>query len=145
MTMKHSLFLDSSVFVAALISSAGGSFRICRESSAGNLETHVTRYVLDEVASVIGRKYPALLNRIPYLLSWANVNAHKNASAARVRKVLDLINREDAPILAGALRVNADFLATLDQKDFFTKRLAEAYLPLVIVTPRTFFQQYWKQ
>ena len=140
--MKQRLFLDSSVVIAALLSTSGGSFRIFKESNAGNIETHINRYVLAEVTGVVARKHPSLSEGIPELLSWANMNVHKNAPSAKVGKLCMAINEKDAPVLAGALAAKASFLVTLDQKDFFTEKLVKASLPIAIVTPRMYFQEY---
>lgn len=57
--MKNfSVFADSSVIVAAMLSTSGGSFRLCREASEGTLRLATNRYVEEEVKEVLGRKYP---------------------------------------------------------------------------------------
>ena len=104
------IFLDSSVIIAALFSSTGGSFRLLRESRDGHLK----------------------------------VNILPNPKPSLVKKMSDLINLEDVPILAGAINHKADFLITLDRKDFMTPKLKKFSLPTIITTLQDFFQQYWK-
>ncbi len=74
---------------------------------------------------------------------WGKMGIEKNPSTKTVKTVRDLIHYEDAPILAGALRAKADFLVSLDRGDFFTATLRNVDLPLHIVTPQMFFQEYW--
>jgi putative PIN family toxin of toxin-antitoxin system len=138
------VFLDSSILVAATLSSTGGSFRLCRESRAGNLTTYINQYVQMEVREVISRKYFTNLNKLDLLFEWSKINIVSNPKPSRVKKISNLINLEDAPILAGALDNKADFLITLDRKDFLTPKLKKFSLPTIIVTPQEFFQQYWK-
>jgi len=48
---------------------------------------------------------------------------------------LKIINRKDAYVLEGARRAKADFLVTLDKKDFLTEKVKRIKLPFEILTP----------
>ncbi len=137
------VFLDSSVIMAALISSSGGSFRICRESSNGKLQAAINRYVHEEVIGVVSRKYPAKLEHLPVLLQWSRIAVLPNPRAKLVKQALQIIHPKDAAVLAGAMEAKAEFLISLDRKDFFTQTLRNAHLPLIISTPQEFFQEHW--
>lgn len=140
---KAKVFLDSSVLIAATLSPTGGSFRLCKESNNGNLDLITNRYVCDEVSEVLLRKYPQMLQHFLKLLEWSKIRIEKNPRVASVRKAAVLIELEDAAVLAGAIGAKANFLASLDRRDFFTEKLRNAHLSLLIVTPQIFFQEYW--
>ncbi|MEK7500658.1 MAG: hypothetical protein AAB642_00855 [Patescibacteria group bacterium] len=139
---KLVLFADASVIVAATLSPNGGSFRLFQESSCGNVLLATNHYALDEAAEAIRKKYPQHISRLKQLISWSQIKIFKYPSQKVVFKYLNLINAEDAPILAGAAEAKAQFLLTLDRKDFLTNALQQSKLPFVITTPRDFFQQY---
>lgn len=139
------IFLDSSVVLAALFSPTGGSFRICKEASENKLSLYINKYVSSEVIEVLNRKYPHHAERFPILLKFAKIKTKSNLGSTTIEKYLSLIHPEDAPILAGAIETKTDFLVTLDRKDFMTKKIQDTALPVIIVTPKTFFQEYWDE
>lgn len=137
------VFLDSSVFIAAIFSTTGGSFRFCKEGNERNLALFTNRYVGDEVREVLSRKSPDKLEDFKKLLEWSGTEVQKYPTKKSVENVSVLIeDKADAPILAGAVYAKVHFLATLDN-DFFTDMLQGTPLPFVILKPRTFFQEYF--
>ncbi len=101
------------------------------------------KYVLKELREVLNRKYPERLEQLSLLLQFAKIKIRSNPKVQLVEQSVKIIQAEDAPILAGAIQARANFLITLDRKDFMTKKLAESGLPLIIVTPETFFKEHW--
>lgn len=138
------LFLDSSVFIAATLSATGGSFRLLKESNHGNVRIITNEYVIEEITRVLQQKYPDTLFRFQQLLDWSATEIVPLPPPHMVKRHLHVINIEDAPILAGAFIAKADFLVTLDRKDFMQERQRKANPPFVIVTPQDFFQQHWQ-
>ncbi len=140
---KIKIFLDSSIFIAAVLSISGGSFRLCKEGNEQKISLITNRYVADEVMEVFSRKYPRKLEGFEKLLEWSRAKVEKYPTQKSVKNATHLIDDEnDAPILAGAIYAKAHFLATLDN-DFFTDTVEKAHLPFIIVKPRTFFQEYF--
>lgn len=140
---KLVLFADASVIVAATLSPSGGSFRLFRESASGNIMLVTNHYAIDETAEVLQKKYPQHILRLKQIPSWSRIKIFKYPTQKTVSKYLNIINAEDAPILAGAAKAKTQFLITLDRKDFFTTALQQSKLPFLITTPRDFFQQYY--
>ena len=138
------VFLDASCLVAAVLSPTGGSFRLLQESSKKEIHLVINRYAFEEVSEVLARKYPHHLLRFEQILAWSQIKIQQDPSAKQVAQYLPIIDPEDAPILAGAMRAKARFLVTLDRSDFMTATIRRANLPFIIVAPRDFFQQYWK-
>lgn len=129
--------------MAACLSESGGSFRICREANQGQLKIIINRYVQQEAEGVLKKKYPEKFLNLNSLLIWSNTIIQSHSSLKFVKQALSIIDPKDAPVLAGAMKAKTDFLISLDKKDFFTEKLAEAKLPFSIVTPKMFFQKYW--
>lgn len=141
---KQLLFLDSSVFIAATLSATGGSFRLLKEANHGNVRIVTNEYVIEEITRVLQQRYPDKLFHFRRLLDWSTAKIMPLPPTHIVKRYLNVINIEDAPILAGALIAKTNFLVTLDRKDFIQERLRKAKPPFIIVTPQDFFQQHWQ-
>lgn len=139
---KLDVFLDSNIFVAAVLSSSGGSFRLLQKARAGRIIIYTSSFVMDEVARVLFMKYPAHLHYGPKLIASTPLLI-SSPSEKEIDQTAPLVDDpDDAPILAGALKSKAQFLITLDRKHFITHKLANAKLPVAILTPREFFTEY---
>jgi predicted nucleic acid-binding protein len=63
-----------------------------------------------------------------------------------VHEAAEVIDPDDAPILAAAKQASMDYLVTLDVRHFHTDRV-KAFLPVPIVTPAEFliaFRRHWE-
>lgn len=142
---KHSIFLDSNVFIAAALSRTGGSFRIINESRQENITLYANDFVIAEVARIMRKKFPEKIDSAYRLISSAQLVIEKNPSAKEVQKISELIDDiKDAPILAGALKRNVECLITLDKKHFMSDKLKSVNLPIKILTPKEFIENYLK-
>jgi len=140
---KPKVFLDSSVIIAALLSSRGGSFYILTQMRNG-FSFQINEYVFAEVGEVLKTKFaiqPDLQKNLFLLLGLANVSTIPNPSKPEVRRAAKIISKNDAPILASALKY-CDYLITLDKEFFEESILADANKKgLLILTPGSFIQQ----
>jgi len=140
---KPKVFLDSSVLIAALLSSRGGSFYILTQMRDG-FSFHINEYVFAEVGEVLKTKFaaqPHLQKNLFLLLGLANVSTTPNSSRLDVRRAAKVISKNDAPILASAL-AHCDYLVTLDKEFLEESILADANKKgLLILTPGSFIQQ----
>lgn len=140
---KPRLFLDANIFVAAALSPSGGSFRLLQESHYRNIHLFANQYAHDEACEAIQNKYPLFLTRLEQLVLWSGTQILKDPSVKAVAEYMAVINEEDAPILAGAISAKAQFLVTLDRRDFMSETFYRIELPFHIVTPGDFFQKYY--
>lgn len=112
---KPKVFVDSSVLIAALLSSAGGSARVL--TTFGNhFDFVINDYVLAESLAAINSKFENATQMkldLLFLLSAAEAKILKDQPRKYVKVVEKMINSEDAPILASAL-ASCSFLLTLD-------------------------------
>ena len=140
---KPKVFLDSSVLIAALLSSRGGSFYILTQMRNG-FSFHINEYVFTEVGEVLKTKFaarPDLQKNLFLLLGLANMSTVPNPSKPEVRRAAKVISKNDAPILASAL-AHCDYLVTLDKEFLTPSILANADKKgLSILTPGSFIQQ----
>lgn len=141
---KNRVFLDSSVLITAVLSSKGGSFYILTQLN-DICEFQINEYVLEEVQRILGSKFssaPDLKTKLFLILGSAGVRICSNQSIKDVRIFAKIINKEDAPILASAIK-HSSYLLTLDN-DFFQEKVVHSARErgLTIVKPREFIHQF---
>lgn len=138
------VFLDSSVIIAAILSSTGGSFRLILESKLKKYFLLISPYILEECFRVLRLKYPEK----PFLLS-VMINSFpfrivRDVSQREVERYIKIINPEDAPILACAIKHKVDYFITLDKKDFLQPEVLKIAKKhnLSILAPKDFFVRF---
>ena len=58
---NHRVFLDSNIFIAAVLSSRGGSFRIIQEARLELVIVYTSFFIMSEGVRILRVKYPAYL------------------------------------------------------------------------------------
>ena len=127
MEHKPKVFLDSSVIIAGLLSSRGGSFYILTTLSQ-YFYFQINEYVLEEVREIIKTKFSDRQNMQTLLYLWLGVCpivVSENPTEKKVKEISKFISINDAPILASALK-HSDYLLTLDNEFFGEKILSLA-------------------
>ena len=139
---KDKVFLDTSVLVTAVLSSAGGSFYILNSLKDG-FEFFINEYVLEEAIRVLDDKFHQkedYKNKLFLLIGLASIKIVLNPPAKQVKKLTRILNEKDCPILASAIK-HCSYLITLDN-DFLSREVAEFSLKkkLMILKPKDFIQ-----
>lgn len=70
------------------------------------------------------------------------VDSYSLLTSENIATFEPVIARKDIPILVSALRMNANFLVTLDKKDFMSEKIRHVTLPFEILLPGTYIQKY---
>ena len=97
------------------------------------------------MSRIVREKFPKKIDTAYQLISSTPINIKENPSAKEVQKIAKFIDDiKDTPILAGALQSNAESLITLDRKHFMSEKLKSASLPIQILTPKDFIENYLK-
>jgi putative PIN family toxin of toxin-antitoxin system len=137
------VFLDSSVLIAACASKTGASafvLGLCRQR---RLQGLISPLVLTETIKNVSQKLkPIAKIRLIFYLKKANLSQTPSASLEEVINCEAIIEPKDAPILATALKNKVDFLITLDQKHFLLPRIVKFAQPTVITTPGDFVKNW---
>ncbi|MFH1889971.1 MAG: PIN domain-containing protein [Candidatus Kuenenbacteria bacterium] len=136
---KQFVFLDSSVIFSATKSKLGGSFRILEECRAGTFQAVISKRVIREVQINLQEKHPELLSVFYNFLFEVGFQI-TNPTITLIKKCQEIINPDDAVILAAALKAKVDCLITLDKKHFMDMNVTKK-APIVILTPRDFLSQ----
>lgn len=133
-------FIDASVLVAACGSATGGSVKILKLVQGGYFKAIVTELVLNEASRAVTQKMGenAALQFYKYLgeIKFTIVPTVRPLA----RDIKAAFPAKDHHVLIGALKAMADFLFTLDQKDFFSPKARALSFPFAILTPKMFFE-----
>ncbi len=107
-------FFESSVIIAGLASQSGASHRLLILAELGIIKPYISQTVVNEVLTNIQKKLPecvsqyyTLFKKLPFTL----VDPHEQ----NLKYAQSVINRNDALILAAAIRGEVDWLVTLDR------------------------------
>jgi putative PIN family toxin of toxin-antitoxin system len=133
------VFLDTSVLLSGLNSPFGASAFILSLFKLKKLIIVVSPEVILEAEKVIETKFPLL--KIPFLdfLS-SGPMITKKLKAKEIKSAYKIIDSEDAPILAGAMKGKVDFLITLDKKFLKTIKPFEKKIGFKVLTPKEFLE-----
>lgn len=136
---KLRVFLDSNVILSGLHSDKGSPGIIIDYFVKGKIKVIISRKVLSEVILVIKLKLPHILSQLRNFLINFPPEIVKDPDGNEIKKFTELINKDDAVILAAAITSNPDYLVTGD-KHFFEDSIIKEKLDLKIVTPSEFLE-----
>ncbi|AEG15994.1 protein of unknown function DUF132 [Desulfofundulus kuznetsovii DSM 6115] len=132
------VFLDSSVIIAALASSTGGSHEVLALAELGIIVPCISEDVVGEVLRNIQKKLPGCMDSY-YVLFKTLPFKIVDAASEDLEYASSLINEKDAPILAAAISGKVDWLLSLD-KHFLNSDL-KGKVNFAIGTPGDFLQE----
>ena len=137
------LFLDANIFFAATASNTGASHFLFELGEQKHLKLISSFYALQEARRNIEKKLgPDKINTFLRLVSCLSKIDKTETDDNETAKYQHLIVAKDLPILLSAQKMKADFLITLDKKDFKTPKLSNANLPFKIMLPGEYVQQF---
>ena len=132
---KRKVFIDSSVLIAAAISSTGSARELLLNSFRDELKIVISDLVLEETQRNLSKKAPKALPALQLFLEVLNPEM-VNPTKSLVRKVSKVIEFKDAPIVAGAISSKVDYLVSFDRKHILQhKQEIEENFKIKVVTP----------
>ena len=139
------VFGDSSVLFTASHSPRGSARDLVIAALRASLRLYVSDFVLDETDRNLGRKTPAVLPAF-FLLRQALASFVVNPTPAQVRRAAAVVDPKDAPIVAGAIRARARYLATYDRRHLLSMRreIGQAF-GIVTATPDEILQELFSK
>lgn len=136
--MSTKVFVDANVLVAGSASRTGASRAVLALGEIGLIQLYATRQVIDETERNIRQKVPQALPIYTELLIHLQLQVLDDPALASFKRWISIIEEKDAPILEAAVQLPADYLLSLNTKDF-TPKVAGA-TGLNIQTPAIFIQ-----
>ena len=137
------VFLDSNVIISGIFSDKG-SPRIILDILSLGLPFVVGatgRYNMIEIERNLKRKMPKALPIYQKYLSDLNLEIIPLPSKQEIEEYSGYISDKDVPVLVSAIKGNADFLVTGDEKDF-SKLKKQSRLEFEILNPSEFLDVF---
>jgi predicted nucleic acid-binding protein len=123
------------VLYAAVFSATGPARRLILKGLAGSITLAISDLVLEETKRNLTKNAPAALPSFTIIADLLAPQAVHPTKAA-VFKAAQLVHLKDAPIVAAAAKVKADYLATHDVKHLLTHAHAiEQAYGITVLTP----------
>lgn len=130
------LFLDSSALFSAIYTSRGYARDLLLLATRGKIGLILSNLVVEEVHRNLAEQAPETIDVFLFFLSLIPFEI-SNPSREEVQRAAEHIVLIDAPILAAALRSQADMLVTLDKQHLLGNPELERTFGVQIVTPET--------
>ncbi len=138
------LFLDANVFFAAFYSNQGASSQLLKIAARKKIILFASRLVLKEADRNLRLKASAaIVKSFHSYLQKEKINVSPVPSESILQTAEKLIHPKDAPVLAAAIAIRADYLVTLDKQHFFTPLLAQKIKTPKIILPGDFLVQVY--
>ena len=117
------VFIDSSVLFAAAYSTHGPAGELLFRGIRGEAQLVISPVVLEETERDLARKAPAALP-VFHTLREVLVAQQVEPTPAQLKEVIDsgIVALKDAPIVAGAIRAEAAYLASHDDRHLLSRR-----------------------
>ena len=138
-TAKKGVFIDASVWIAAVGSPAGGSALVLEICSGRRFHALCSQRVLQEAQTNIRAQLPVeALVRFYQLLAAAEPDIVSPVAPDEEVQYGGTIAEKDAHVVAAAVRGGAAYLVTLDRKHLANADVRGAGLPIQILLPGEF-------
>ncbi len=129
------VFIDSSVLIAAAISSKGSARNLIINSLNNKFKIVISDLVLEETARNLSNKAPKALPALQLFLETLNPEV-VSPNKSLVMEASEVVELKDAPIVAGAVAAKADYLVSFDRKHLLQqKQEIKANFKIKVVTP----------
>ena len=136
------VFFDASVIIAALLSPTGGSALILKFIKIGFIIGITSQTVIEEV---LEEKHFLKIKRskgeIENFITQSRLIIRKTIAVDEITPYQNLIDPEDAHLIAGANLTKCEYLVTLDKKHLLRSDIQENFLPLRIVSPKELLEE----
>jgi predicted nucleic acid-binding protein len=129
------IFLDATVLFAAAHSSTGASRELFALAKAGRIELITNEIAVEETERNLLRKAPDGLSIFKALMETQLITVIPAPTKEEVLAAAAYTALKDAPIVAGAIAAQADYLVTFDRKHLLNPPEVAEKSSLVIATP----------
>ena len=127
--------------IAGLISSKGAARQIMTAGEVKLIELLISSDVLEEADRNISERFPQLVGDYRAFLRQIAPTLVEDPTLQEVKAAIPWVGKDDAPILAAALKDNADFLVTWNTLDFMSPKVPKN-LPIKIMNPGAFIDHW---
>ncbi len=139
------VFFDASIIIAAFLSETGGSSLLFKYIEAGRIAGITSQTAIDEILEEDKpKKIKRSREEIEQFIAHSGLIIKENITLDEIVPYEDLVEIEDAHLIAGANLTKCTHLVTLDKKHLLREDIQKRFLPLQIVSPRNLLEQLLK-
>lgn len=139
------VFFDASIIIAALLSETEGSAQLFKFIKAGTITVITSQTVIEEI---LEEDKPKKLKRSKEQLigfvQKSQLIIRRSVTSAEIEPYKNLIDTEDAHLVAGANLTKCKYLVSLDKKHVIRSDIEKRFLPLKIVSPKELLEEIVK-
>jgi putative PIN family toxin of toxin-antitoxin system len=140
------VYFDASVIIAALLSATGGSSKLIRLIKKDLLRGITSQTVIEEIleedkSSKLGRQK----RELEQFIQDSGILVRRSITEEEIEPYKNLIDIEDAHLIAGAKLTKSYYLVTLDKKHLLNKKVKNKFLPLKIVSPKELLEEVTRE
>lgn len=136
------VFFDASVIIAALLSPAGGSAQLFRFIKLGKIVGITSQTVIEEVLEEDKpKKIKRSKEEMEQFIAASALMVRKTITIEEIAPLENLVDLEDAHLIAGANLTKCSHLVTLDKKHLLRPDIQRTFSPLAIVSPGELLQK----
>ena len=134
------VFIDASVIIAGILSPNGGSAILFQYIKQDLVVELTSQTAIDEVLEHT-KKIKKNKEEIGEFIAQSAVIVRKRIEKETIRPYSDLVDKEDAYLIAGAILTKCTHLVTLDKKHLLRPDIKQRFLPLRIVSPKEILEE----
>jgi putative PIN family toxin of toxin-antitoxin system len=138
------VFFDASVIIAALLSPTGGSSLLLRFIKPRTIVGITSQTVIDEVLEQESKLHKTK-GEIANFIAASGLVVRESITLDEIRPYENLIDKEDAHLIAGAKRTKCAYLVSLDKRHVLRDEVRARFSPLKIVSPKELLQELVSQ
>lgn len=137
------VYFDASVIIAAMLSSTGGSSLLLQYLKIGKIDGITSQTVIEEILEKTA-KLQKTKEEIGQFIAGSGLVVRKNVTVKEIAPYINLIDAEDAHLIAGAQLTKSAYLVTLDKKHLLRPDIQEKFLPLRMLSPKELLEEILK-
>lgn len=136
------VYFDASVIIASLLSPTGGSSLLFQYIKLGKITGITSQTAIDET---LEEDKPKRIKRskeeIEQFIAHSGLIVRESITLEEIAPYQNLIDVEDAHLIAGAKLTRCTHLVTLDKKHLLREDIQKRFLPLHIVSPKELLEE----
>ena len=134
------VFFDASVIIAAMLSPTGGSALLLKYTKTKVIDGITSQTAIDEILDKTEKLHKSAKD-IGQFINVSKLLVRKSITFDEVTPYVDLVDKEDAHLIAGAKLTNCKYLVTLDKKHLLRADIQKRFLPLQILSPKDLLEE----
>lgn len=131
------VYFDASVIIASILSPTGGSSELFRLVNRGIIKGITSQTVVEEI---LEKDKPQKLKKskeeLKQFIGSSGLLVRKGITSEEIMVYKDIVEIEDAHLVAGANLTRCEYLVTLDKKHLLRQDIQKRVLPLQILSPK---------